>query len=847
MVGGSHAGGRAPLAIGLAGVLLAVLGSPLLPTFGSSPAGLSPPPPSAVPPRSIAGPGPALAAEPTYSWSTAQIYYSPGDPAGLLFGEGAVMAVDDRVQNTVSFGGWAMDGLSDYTLVYDNASNGTWWYAGSPTSPLARANASFASFAPADEAVLFGGLANLSSERTLNDTWAYHFDTETWVNVSSRAAPPARESAAFAIDPADGLGILFGGISPRYAVGNSTGSLLWNDTWLLNLSTFTWTSASIGNGPPAEFGGSLVWDPVADEFLLFGGCSASRCTDGVWTYTPGSARWGHPALGGSPPSARGSAAFVWDPLDNVALLFGGLAPGPDGPVALGGTYLLDVSLGDWSTILSTGGPPPTYGAASAFSDYPGCVGMWVQGGSSAPTGIVYNVSVLEPTSSLIPNCFTPFGGGTGGGPPAACSNVSAHLTVQVRDALTGDGLVGADLDVSGSCGLRHAVSGAGGFVNITEPAPDLLTITASRVGYHSATVSATYTGLPGAVERIDLAPLPTLTVRVFGRTAQGVAPLEGASVTVGGTIVLGTSSADGWVNGSAAGWTGGNVTISASAPGFSVSSVSEPLPYSGVAFANLTLQAFGALAIHVVDNATHLGVPGATINLTFVDPVGANTTVELTDPFGWFNTSLSAGNYSATVAAPGYFSNGTSRPFFHPWIDPTPIEVELARSYGANVAVQVLSAASGRPIANATVSFGGGLSLRSNPAGWANGTNLGPPGLLRISVSAWGYYPNFTTVRVGAYLTLADVPIELTPAPPCSPFADCPAVNGSAPPGLTLLPPPGLTRTVVLSVPLGLAVAGLAALVLPRLRAAGRRPARPAPIEPSAREVGPSPRHGGPA
>ena len=747
------------------------------------------------------------------------------------------MAVDDRFNNTVSFGGRALDGLSAITLVYDNASNGTWWYAGSPVSPSARANASFASYSPGGLAVLFGGLGNLSNLRTLNDTWAYYFGNETWVNVSQAIAPPARENAAFAIDPVAGVGLLVGGIDPRFSSGGTTGTILWNDSWELNLTTMRWTPLSLGGSPPALYGSSMVWDPVVHEFVLFGGCDTARCSDSVWTYSPGSSQWSHPTVGGVDPGGRGSAAFVWDPVDNVSVLYGGFAPGAAGPAALGGTYSLDPTLTGWSVVGSVGGPPPTYGAASAFSDYPGCVGMWVQGGSPALDGVITNDSLLEPVSSLRPNCFTPFGGGTGNGPPPACSNVSAHVSIQVRDAFTGAGLTGADVVVSGGCGTSHGTTRAAGFVNLTEAAPDVLTVTADRIGYHGGTITTAYTGAAGEIVYLNLYPFPALSARVFGSTAQGTFPLADAAVSVGGALIVGSSDSLGWVNATSIPSNGSTVTVGATAPDFSAARSTVPLPYTGVVEVNLTLLAYGSLDLRVRDNWTAQPIGGATLSLTFLDPLGANTTVVRTDSSGWFNSSLEAGNYTVDAGAPGYFSNGTAGGFYHGWVVPTVLVVNLSKVYGADVDVHLLNAATGNPVAQGRVTFGGALSVYSDTRGWANATNLQPEGLLRILVSAWGFYPNTTTVTIAPYVILRDVMVALHPAPPCSPYADCSLLNASAPPpALSLLPPPGAVRTVLLGAPLALAALGVAFVAYHRWRTqlrSPRSPDLPAPPSPS--------------
>lgn len=769
-------------------------------------------------------------AVPTFQWDTADIYYGQGDPVGLLFGEGSVLASDNHLHTLVTFGGLGPAGLSNITLLYTDPTTGAWAYTSSTVSPSARANSSFATDAGHDVAVLFGGLGNVSSHRTLNDTWLYRFTNDTWVNVSSSVAPPARENAALAVDARDGIAVLEGGLDPAFRSGSGSGAVLWNDTWQFNLSTQLWSRLAVSASPPPLYGSQMIWDPVLQAFLLFGGCDQSGCANSVWSLPVGGSHWSRLGPGGSAPSARASAAFSWDPYYNDSVLYGGFEAGPTGPVPLGGTYELDARATTWNSLSLGSPPPPEFGSAAAFADYPGCIGMWVQGGSPALQGTIYNVSILAPVPLPSGNCFPSIGGGTGGGPPAKCSNTSAHLTVQLRDASSSLGIVGGHVEIAGSCGSASGVTGAAGFLNITEAAPDVLTITASAFGYHGATVGDTYTGRPGSVVVIPLARLPDLHARVFGRTATGTAPLAGATVTVDSAIVVGQTSVSGWINSTTLQTPGTAIVVTASAPEFSSLNATVALPTTGSAFVNLTVLAFGSIDVLVRDARSGGVVPLAMGNLSYIDPVGPRTRTFATDAEGWYNVSARAGNYSVSASARGYYSNTSTATIVHDWIDRTVVWLNLTPIYGADVDVLVLNSVRGTPIENASVDFGGLTRTLTDALGWGNATDLRSTGLLRVDVSAAGYYPASATVLIGPYVVFPRLVIHLMPAPPCSPFAPCPAGNGSStgPGGFSLLPPGGAARSVVLGVPALLAIAGVVVALTSRSRALALGRARPA-------------------
>lgn len=824
--------GRARLlALGLTGAVVLLLTAP-----GAAPgahAGASPPhavplTPAVPAPLPLTGLGPAqrsAAAAIDLAWSTAYILYGAGDPSGYLFGQGSVMAVDDAIQNTTSFGGEGVDGLSNITLVYNNGTVGYWSYANSTTTPSARSNSSFESDASQGFAVLFGGLVSLRTQATTNDTWRYWFVNQTWENVSRGPSPPARENAAFAVDPSDGIGLLEGGINPDYATGSSTGAVLWNDTWAINLTTLAWAPVATTGAPPPMYGSSMVWDPVTREFVLFGGCAALACANGVWVMPPGGTRWTRaPVASGSVPSARGSASFVWDPVDNVTLLYGGFDASPSAADALGDTFALSANLTAWSTLSDVNGPPPEYDAAAAFADYPGCVGMWVQGGSPAAAAIEYNDYLLAPSFEPGLNCFSPISGGTSG-PPKKCTNLSAEVTVQVVDVATGVGIPGSTVEVEGSCGQTSGTTGAAGFLNLSDAAPDSIAITARHPDFHTATANATLTGSPGQRFVVPLTPYPELHAHVLGRNATATFPVVGAPVATG-AIIVGNTSTTGWVNATAPPSLNGSLTVTVTPVDFSTGAANVSLPYTGNVYANLTVAAYGAIDVELIDALTGAPLSRAAGHLNFLGPLGANSTLFVTDGAGWYNTSLEAGNYSVTESIAGYFPNASAHPFYHPWITPTVVVLGAVPEYGADVDVRVLNSVLATPVPNATVTFGGSTRVVDDPQGWSNATNLGPPGYLTVSASAPGYYPNRTTITIAPYAVVALV-LHLVPAPPCSAFAACPPVP--TPPaafvGLSFLPGPGAARDLLLVAPAVVVVAGALYVVL--ARRAGPRPPGP--------------------
>jgi hypothetical protein len=771
-------------------------------------------------------------AGPYFDWGLAYIIYGPNDDATHFMGEGAAMVVDDRLGNITVFGGEGTGGLTNWTVNY-NVSTGEFFVTVPTPSPTARTNASFAAVPGEDYAVLFGGRTDLAPSRVANDTWIYYFANASWRNVTHGLAPPARESAAFAVNGSGGSALLEGGWNPAYSVNGSTAAVLWNDTWTLNLTSFTWTPVTGGPAPAPAFGAGLLWQNRTDRYELFGGCGL-YCYGTLWSYGGRPARWSA-SNGAGAPSGRAGASWVWDPGDRLAILFGGFDSGTQGPRPLGDGYLYDPSTGSWSTLNAGGGPGPRFDAPNAWAQFPGCVGLNLLGGNIALDGPPQNASVLEPLGAPQPNCFPDLLTGGGGPPPPPCSSTPVPLSVYVYDNYTDGPIPGASVNLDGGCVHRTVVTGPDGYANVTIPTPVRLNVTATADGYRSNELLRSLF-LPGSTNfvALGLGPLPTLRVRTYGLDGGGnVRPLDGVTLYQGSTLRLGASDANGYLNVSHLVVPGGAFTLVGTRADFSTATAPVVVPYSGPVFANLTLLAAGNVALEFVDAGDGRLVPNVTATLQGIDPGGA-LPVELTvGPSGWYNlTPLVAGNYSLASRAPGYLANRTV--FFHPWLNATLVVVPLVAEQGATLRVVVRDAVTGLPIRGAQVAVGGHLEQNTTAAGGALFTNVRPPGLYPVDVGATGYRSNESWVRLDYLQVIDPYTVRLTPLPRCPSEGCGPAgiTNGT---GFAYLPTGGIGTAVLVAAPLALIAAGAGFLAGSRARPA-RRPAGPRPPRLAPRE-----------
>lgn len=171
-----------------------------------------------------------------------------------------------------------------------------------------------------DQMLLFGGLGNRFN--LFDDLWAYRPATNGWVQFAPRGSHPLeRFYQGAAWDPVREQMLVFGGTEPF------SGRRL-DDLWAYKPATATWTQLTQGPRPPERLSHSAIWDPVADQMIVFGGgCGAGCYRNDMWAYRPGTNSWSQLGVNGvALPAARGGHSGVWDTIAGRLLVFAGSQP-----------------------------------------------------------------------------------------------------------------------------------------------------------------------------------------------------------------------------------------------------------------------------------------------------------------------------------------------------------------------------------------------------------------------------------------------------------------------------------------------------------------------------------------
>jgi len=172
-------------------------------------------------------------------------------------------------------------------------------------------------YIPEDESMfLFGGEFEYENDVFLNNTWKYNYSSNTWQILSITTSPRARSNHGMVYDSKNQQIILFGGLDTK------TYDQL-NDTWIFNLNENQWTQLNISNSPPVRSDMSFYYDDVLEALIIFGGYTLyNQLIDDTWCFYTQNNTWVEVNATNS-PTARYGHHMIYDPVNQVSLMFGG--------------------------------------------------------------------------------------------------------------------------------------------------------------------------------------------------------------------------------------------------------------------------------------------------------------------------------------------------------------------------------------------------------------------------------------------------------------------------------------------------------------------------------------------
>lgn len=202
------------------------------------------------------------------------------------------------------------------------------------------------------------------------DTWGWN--GTVWTQKSPAHNPGERVAHVMIYDPVRQQIVMFGGYSP-----SSPYQL--NDTWVWNGTD--WTQLNPAHSPPIRTNAAAVFDTVNQVVVMFGGSNYLGELNDTWVWD--GTDWTQKFPLTSPP-ARDSHAMAYDPVRQQTVMFGGaITPNIGNP---GGTWYQDTWTWDGSNWHLMNVPtPPIYRSGQAMLYDPDLGRILMYGGTSTLT------------------------------------------------------------------------------------------------------------------------------------------------------------------------------------------------------------------------------------------------------------------------------------------------------------------------------------------------------------------------------------------------------------------------------------------------------------------------------
>lgn len=342
--------------------------------------------------------------------------------------------------------------------------------------------------------------------------------------------------------------------------GGSTGDAT-NTTWTLGLGGAGWTQLHPAGSPPVRADGMMVYDSVADAFVVFGGWqempdgSYVRLGD-TWAFYLGNDTWvpRHPAVS---PSPRSDAGIAYDARDDVILMFGGF----NGTAYLSDEWAYTFANDRWSPLAVTPKPSARADGRMTFDSQTNLFYLYGGNDYSGPNFTYHHLGDTWTFSWTTRQWTQLFPSSTPGALDYAVFAADPKSGVLLMNGGYGESVVLGDTWVFNTTRAEWA------HVNTpTSPPPRM----AGVGGYDPVSDRfVVFSGGDGAIARDDtwaLAYPPTLSVSLTASATQ-VSP--GTPVSFAATVMGGTGfeSATSWTFGDGSVGTGTNASHAFTSPG----------------------------------------------------------------------------------------------------------------------------------------------------------------------------------------------------------------------------------------------------------------------------------------
>jgi hypothetical protein len=204
-----------------------------------------------------------------------------------------------------------------------------------------------------DRLVIFGGQG---AGGFLAEVWAFDLAGGTWTDLTPSAgpAPAARRTPNAAYDPANDRVVTWS--------GQGAGSTFFNDSWVFDLATSSWTQlAPAAPLPNIRYGVASVWDPMTSELVSFAGFTNMGRFQDTWRLDAAAETWTDVTPAGTSPLQRCLHTASYDAVNHRMIMYGGQNMGPRDDI-----WAFDLTAHTWTELTPSVRPLGRWFAASVY-------------------------------------------------------------------------------------------------------------------------------------------------------------------------------------------------------------------------------------------------------------------------------------------------------------------------------------------------------------------------------------------------------------------------------------------------------------------------------------------------
>ena len=200
---------------------------------------------------------------------------------------------------------------------------------------------------------LFGG----QDTAPANDLWTYSLAQRRWTEVGAASPkPPARFGHTLLFDPVRNRLIVFGGQARGF----------FNDVWAFDIARGAWQQIGRDEaGPSQRYGHSAIYETARDRMIVSHGFTDAGRFDDTWAFDLANNTWRNISPSGTRPLRRCLHHAAYDAANNQMYLYGGCSSG-SGPCPQGDLWSFDLNTNIWTERTGQVNPPAREHYGMAF-------------------------------------------------------------------------------------------------------------------------------------------------------------------------------------------------------------------------------------------------------------------------------------------------------------------------------------------------------------------------------------------------------------------------------------------------------------------------------------------------